>query len=495
MMLSIQDIDYPTYFIGISTFLICYYLFKRPKNFPPGPRGLPLLGYVPFLGSNTAESLRQLKEKYGSVMSIQFGREYWVILNDFNAINEALVKQGHKFSGRPVNFVFDLITKEHGFLSMDYGPTWKALQKFGLMKLRGFGVGRKGMEEHIIEETPYLIESLTKAKDCTSQMKLTFAVSNIMCRVVLGSRFEYDDKKFLHMIEIIQRFSEDSTHTHLLASLTLAPILRFIPPFRNAVKITSDEADCFMKYLREFVEEHKSNFDQNNIRDFIDAFLLEIKKSPKDDSVFNKFQLIQFIRDLLDAGSVTVSSTLAWALLALATFPECQEKISQEISETLGEDGLPSMKHRDDMPYTCAFIQELMRHRTVVPMSIFRKTNEEAILNGYTIPKNTTITPNLWAVHFDSDHFENPQEFLPERFIDRDGKFIKSNHVIPFSIGQRGCIGQQLAKMEVFIFLTGIVQKLKVIPDPERPLPSFYIGGNSVATYEPPKFEVIFERR
>ncbi|XP_077971011.1 cytochrome P450 2B19-like [Styela clava] len=494
-MLWGQRLDYATYIVGITTFLFFYYLWKKTKIFPPGPRGFPLLGYIPFLKNNAAESLFKLKEKYGSVMSVQIGRENWIILNDYDAIIEALVKQGEKFSGRPRNFVFELITKHHGIIAMDYGHNWKALHKFGLMTLRGFGVGKKGMEENVIEETHFLIENLITAKAYSLQKKLTLAASNIISRVVLGSRFEYDDKKLLHMTEIIQKFTEDSTHARLLAVLTMAPILKFLPPFRKVVKITSDDADLFHEYLYKIVEEHELNFDQYNIRDFIDAFLLEIKKSPKDDSVFNKRQLIQYIVDLFDAGSLTTSSTLSWALLALAHFQESQKKIAEEIFETLGEDGISSMKHRSEMPYTCAFIQELLRHRTLVPLSIFHKTNEEAIIHGYSIPKNTTVHPNLWAVHFDPEYFENPEEFRPERFLDGDGKFIKSNHVIPFSVGQRGCLGQQLAKMEIFIILTGIVQKLRVVPDPEKPLPSFYIGGNCVATYEPPQYEVVFERR
>ncbi|XP_077969413.1 vitamin D 25-hydroxylase-like [Styela clava] len=153
------------------------------------------------------------------------------------------------------------------------------------------------------------------------------------------------------------------------------------------------------------------------------------------------------------------------------------------------------MKHRDELPFTCAFIQELMRHRTLVPLGVFHKTNEDAILHGYTIPKDTTICPNLWAVHHDSQHFENPEEFRPERFLDRDGKFIQSNYVIPFSVGPRRCIGEQLARMQIFLLIAGIVQKLRIVPDPDNPLPSFCDGGSSMLIYEPPNFEVLFEKR
>nr|XP_039248924.1 vitamin D 25-hydroxylase-like [Styela clava] len=220
-----------------------------------------------------------------------------------------------------------------------------------------------------------------------------------------------------------------------------------------------------------------------------------MKKREKDDDVFNKIQLVRYVRDLFNAGSATTSSTLSWAFLALVSYPECQEKIVGEILTTFGEDGVPSMKHRHEMPYTCAFIQELMRHRTLFPLSAFHKTNEDSTLNGYNIPINTTIVPNIWAVHYDPKYFKNPREFLPDRFLDRDGKFISSNHVIPFSIGPRHCLGEQLARMDIFVFLTGILQKLKVFPHTGKPLPSFNDGVFCMVTYEPPQFDVVFERR
>nr|XP_039248971.1 cytochrome P450 2J2-like [Styela clava] len=119
-------------------------------------------------------------------------------------------------------------------------------------------------------------------------------------------------------------------------------------------------------------------------------FLIENLTSKNGQSL-HKQMLIQYIRDLFDAGSETTSTTLGWVLVCFGNYPECQEQIADEVKKTLGEDGLPSMKHQNDMPYTCAFIHELMRHRTLVPLSVYHKTNEEATLDEYIIPKNTTV--------------------------------------------------------------------------------------------------------
>nr|XP_039258472.1 cytochrome P450 2J3-like [Styela clava] len=506
----VLGLNFATLTIGMATILLLYYMLKRPKNFPPGPHGLPIIGYVPFMGKNPAVHLQKIWRKYGSVMSVQFGREFWVILNDYQVINQALAKQGKKFSGRPQNFVFDLITEQRGIGFADYGPTWKDFHKFGLMTLRGYGVGKKGVEENIIEESHLLIENLTINNSQDLQMKLTLAISNNISRVVFGSRFDYENRRLIHMIEILRKLkksnflfiffftiysSEDCYEANMLALITLAPMLRFIPPFSGVVKLISSERKIMMGYLQDIIEEHESTFDEHHLRDFTDAFLKEIKNANNKNSSFNKLQLVHFIRDLFEAGSSTSSSTMSWAFLCFAHYAEFQEKIAGEISKTLGENGIPLMKHRDELPFTCAFIQELMRHRTLVPLGVFHKTNEDAILHGYTIPKNTTICPNLWAVHHDSQHFENPEEFRPERFLDRDGKFIQSNYVIPFSVGPRRCIGEQLARMQIFLLIAGIVQKLRIVPDPDNPLPSFCDGGSSMLIYEPPNFEVLFEKR
>lgn len=104
------------------------------------------------------------------------------------------------------------------------------------------------------------------------------------------------------------------------------------------------------------------------------------------------------------------------------------------------------------------------------------------------------ILPNLWAVHHDPENFENPHDFVPERFINSDGKFKKDPRVIPFSIGPRFCLGEHLARMEVFLFLTSLVQRFQICADPSKPLPAFNDGIFGFA-YVPNKFSVSFKPR
>ena len=96
---------------------------------------------------------------------------------------------------------------------------------------------------------------------------------------------------------------------------------------------------------------------------------------------------------------------------------------------------------------------------------------------------------NLWAVHNDPSLWKEPEKFIPEQFIDENGYFVPSNYVIPFGVGPRRCLGEQLARMEIFIFLVSMVQKFEFIPNPDK-FPSIDLGSPGFI-FAPKPFNVI----
>ena len=97
---------------------------------------------------------------------------------------------------------------------------------------------------------------------------------------------------------------------------------------------------------------------------------------------------------------------------------------------------------------------------------------------------------NIWAVHNDPTVWEDPEKFVPERFLDKEGKFFNSSNVIPFSVGPRHCLGEQLAQMEIFISLVGLVQKFEFWADPAtKELPS--LEGILGITYIPKPYKIV----
>uniref|UniRef100_H2YB90 Cytochrome P450 2U1 n=1 Tax=Ciona savignyi TaxID=51511 RepID=H2YB90_CIOSA len=472
--------------ISVSTILpvaailaAVYYWYKRPSNMPPGPRGIPFLGVVPFVEKQSERTFFKWKKDYGSVLSVRMGREDWVVLNDYESIYQALVKQGSSFSGRPSVSILDEITNGHGLAFLDYCEKWKSQRKFGLMTLRGFGVGKKGMEERILEEVDFLCNKIRakNGKPFDIQIILMNAVANVIWNVVIGHRCEYEDGDFKRLIDILRKwFSSDGSV--YIEMLMYVPHLKYVPPFYTKHKELKDDISEMLVIFKRIIEDHENTYDENNSRDFIDAFILEMKRS-QSSSDFTHLQLMQYLRDLFEAGSETTTSTTRWALLCMLHYPETQDKLREEIMNVIGSSARPSMSHKTDMPYMCAFIQEVFRFRTLVPLNVPHKTTEKVNIKGYTIPKGTAVFTNLWAVHNDPDVWDEPNKFKPERHLDDKGNFVHSNHVIPFSVGPRHCLGEQLARMEVFIFLVSLVQKFEFLPDPDaKDLPDIENGSH-----------------
>ncbi|XP_061048048.1 cytochrome P450 2U1 isoform X2 [Eubalaena glacialis] len=169
-----------------------------------------------------------------------------------------------------------------------------------------------------------------------------------------------------------------------------------------------------------------------------------------------------------------------------------KEKVHEEIERVIGGDRAPSLTDKARMPYTEATIMEVQRLSVVVPLSIPHMTSEKTVLQGYTIPKGTIILPNLWSIHRDPAIWEKPNDFYPNRFLDDQGQLIKKETFIPFGIGKRVCMGEQLAKMELFLMFVSLMQSFTfALPKDSKPI----LTGKYGLTLAPHPFNIIISKR
>lgn len=147
----------------------------------------------------------------------------------------------------------------------------------------------------------------------------------------------------------------------------------------------------------------------------------------------------------------------------MALYPEIQEKVQAEIDTVIGPSQPPSMAARESMPYTNAVIHEVQRMGNIIPLNVPREVAADTTLAGYHLPKGTIIVTNLTALHRDPTEWATPDTFNPEHFLE-NGQFKKREAFLPFSIGKRACLGEQLAKTELFIFFTSLLQKFTFKP-------------------------------
>ncbi|KAJ8336616.1 hypothetical protein SKAU_G00378360 [Synaphobranchus kaupii] len=192
-----------------------------------------------------------------------------------------------------------------------------------------------------------------------------------------------------------------------------------------------------------------------------------------DGSSFSEKQLIAFLLDLIFAGTDTTSNTLLFAFLHLMTHPDVQERCQKEIDEVLGEKEQASFEDRHMMPYTQAMIHEAQRLADMAPLAIFHTTTKDTRLMGYDIPKGTLIIPNLSSVLNEESQWKFPHDFNPSNFLNDQGEFVKPEAFMPFSAGARVCLGEGLARMELFLILVTLLRRFKFFWPEDAGVPDY----------------------
>ncbi|XP_069799557.1 cytochrome P450 2F3-like [Dendropsophus ebraccatus] len=476
----------------MALLVVCFsfmILLKRKKgNLPPGPRALPFVGNLHQLDTkDLLKSLKELSNKYGPVFTIYLGPQPNVVLYGYKAVKEALVEQADNFSGRgPFPAVYNF-TKGNG-IAFSNGEKWKVLRRFALVTLRNFGMGKRSVEERIQEEAQFMLEEFrnTKQKPFDPTFFLSRAVSNVICSIVFGNRYEYEDKRFLSLLQLINdNFQVTSSGWGKFYNI-FPGIMDHLPGphhriFRNFEKMKS--------FVLENVKEHEKTFQPECPRDFIDCFLIQMQEEKGNPmSNFNIETLVKTTLNLFFAGTETVSTTLRYGILILMKYPHIKEKVHQEIDKVIGRNRCPTVEDRSKMPYTDAVIHEIQRFSSIIPLSLPHCVIRDTDFRGYHLPEGTNVTPVLISAHNDPEKFKEPEAFNPENFLDENSQFKNNDAFMPFSIGKRICLGEGLARMELFIFFTTFLQNLNfkptVHPDEIDLTPSVSGVGNIPAPYQ-----------
>ncbi|XP_073879746.1 cytochrome P450 2F5 isoform X5 [Macaca fascicularis] len=306
--------------------LVCLLLTlssRDKRKLPPGPRPLPLLGNLLLLRSqNMLTSLTQLSKEYGSVYTVHLGPRRVVVLSGYQAVKEALVDQGEEFSGRGDYPVFFNFTKGNG-IAFSNGDRWKVLRRFSIQILRNFGMGKRSIEERILEEGSFLLAELrkTEGEPFDPTFVLSRSVSNIICSVLFGSRFDYDDERLLTVIRLIN-------DNFQIMSSPWGELYNIFPSLLDWVPGPHQRIFQNFKRLRDLiahsVHDHQASLDPRSPRDFIDCFLTKMAEEKDPLSHFHMDTLLMTTHNLLFGGTETVGTTLRHAFLALMKYPKVQ---------------------------------------------------------------------------------------------------------------------------------------------------------------------------
>ncbi|XP_021435895.2 cytochrome P450 1B1 [Oncorhynchus mykiss] len=488
------------------TFLFAMLLWRRIRrswevHSPPGPFAWPVIGNAVELGNTPHLYFSRMSRKYGDVFQIKLGCRDVVVLN-CDAIRQALIKKGFDFAGRPDFASFQYVSNGDGIAFGTFSEWWKVHRKVAQSTVRMFSTGnmhtKKAFENHVVCEVRELLHIfLVKTKEHQYFQPMTYLVvstANVMTAVCFGKRYSYDDEEFAQVVGRNYQF----TQTVGAGSIVdVMPWLQYFPnPIKNIFENFKELNQEFSKFILNKVVEHRKTIQSSTIRDMTDAFIMALDH-PKDSSPRvspGKDYVPPTIGDIFGASQDTLSTALQWIILILVRFPHIQLRLQEEVDKVVDRSHLPIIEDLSQLPYVMAFIYEMMRFTSFVPLTIPHSTITDTTIMGYTIPKDTVIFINQWSSNHDPTKWTHPETFDPLRFLDQDGSLNKdlASSVLIFSLGKRRCIGEELSKMHLFLFTALLVHQAHFSPDPDKPPTIDYTYG---LTLKPNNFSIAVSLR
>ncbi|KAG2141303.1 cytochrome P450 [Suillus clintonianus] len=435
---------------GVAVYLVKQVLNKNPAPYPPGPRGLPLIGNIqdmphirPWL------TFAEWGKKYGPISHVEILGQHIVVLNSVKSAMDMMDKKGTVYSDRPVlPMGGELCGWKHSLGLLPYGDRLRQYRKnfHHIMGNRAALDVYHPIEE--IETRRFLKHVFAKPEKLQDHVRHTTGA--IILRISHGYEVKENNDPLIDLAErAMDQFSRSTAPGAFMVDIMpfLAKVPEWFPGagFKRLAhewnKTREEMAATPFKFVKDQMAAGiaPKSFTSN---------LLEGRTLSMGEDYDVKWSAAS----LYAAGSDTTVSAIYSLFLAMTLFPHVQKKAQAEIDKVVGTDRLPSFADRDSLPYTAAVVKEVLRWNVVAPTAVPHCVTEDDIHDGYYIPKGSVVIPNIWFMLNDPQTFADPSQFNPERFLDNDGKGPEPEpRTICFGIGRRICPGLHLADASVWI--------------------------------------------
>ncbi|XP_047442835.1 steroid 17-alpha-hydroxylase/17,20 lyase [Mugil cephalus] len=462
-------------------------------SIPCLPR-LPVLGSLPWLGGRLPPHLlfTQLAHRYGRLFALYLGPHYTVVVNDHQHAREVLLQRGRDFAGRPSMVTTNLLTRGGKDIAFsDYSPLWKLHRRLVHNSFTLFGEGTGRLQDIVLSVVDSLcVELLTgpQHRGFDPSPAVTRAVTNVVCMLVFSATYRHGDAELQEVI----RYNDGIVQT--ITRGGLVDVYPWLQVFPN--KSLSKLKECVTvrdRLLTRKLEEHKASLSDGDPRDLLDALLKGQtggQRSPgsKEEGITDDHVLMT-AAEAFGAGVETTSTTLLWILAYLLHHPEVQERVQKELDEQVGGERPVGVSDRGRLPYLDCVINEGMRIRPVSPVLIPHTAMTDSSIGGHPVCHGTRVLVNLWSVHHDPQHWDKPDLFNPGRFLDDQGQRVMPSCFLPFGAGPRVCVGESLARLELFLFLSSLLQRMSFRRPNGAPLPN--LQGQLGVVLQPLPYKVV----
>ncbi|XP_072039824.1 cytochrome P450 2U1-like [Amphiura filiformis] len=275
---------------------------KPSKKVPPGPRfSWPILGNLPSLDPKAPfKTFNKLAVKYGSVYRLQFGSFPVVVLNDYESVRQAFLIQAEEFDDRPRLLVLEMLMPDRGLIRAHSNLAQRVRRRFSLSAFRDLGMGKSRLEEQIADEIQRLCDVISahEGKEFSPFRLLDMVACNVVCCIVFGHGFDYDDPKLMRILNFLEQIFIEASFTGLA---NFVPWMRYLP-FSGFQKVKRFILQTMM-FHKEMIKIARDNYTRGDPRTFIDMYFDNQEKihqeNPDIAEWFDEDDLISCIGDLL----------------------------------------------------------------------------------------------------------------------------------------------------------------------------------------------------
>ncbi|KAG0451884.1 hypothetical protein HPP92_026252 [Vanilla planifolia] len=454
---------------------------------PPGPKGLPLLGYLTQLGPLPHQTFHRLSEKYGPLLHVRLG-VVPVVVPCTATVAEKLLRNDIKFINRPKNSSAEHVAYNYqdiGFLP--YGPKWRmqrrlcSLHLFSSKALDDFQHSRQSELARLVYS---MAEQSGKGSKATVDVgkELAECVGNALSLLLVGRRvFEEgpEVEEFRNMV------MELMTLTGSFCIADFLPGIGWLDP-QGLISRMKKLNQKFDKFLGMFIAEHRAELTSERPKGAVEdgkpcnrdllSVMLELQENADGEGdKLTDIDIKALLLSMFSAGSDSNSILAEWALAELIRVPDVLSRAQAELDSVVGRDRLVSESDLPNLPLLQAIIKETLRLHPPAPISIPRMAVEDCEVDGYLIPKGATLLLNIWAIGRDPVAWpDTPLAFRPDRFLPggrHEGVDLKGSHfgLLPFGTGRRMCVGMNLGLRLLGMLTATLVHSFDwYLPEGER---------------------------
>ncbi|GKB38942.1 putative cytochrome P450 [Tanacetum coccineum] len=436
---------------------------------PPGPYGLPVVGYLPFLSSNLHERFTEIAHRYGPIFSLRLGSKLHIVVNSVDLAKVVIRDLDQTFANRSPTLTALAISYGGYNIVWSNKMYWRNLRKLlvsqflsstNLNECQRF---RKYEVRKMVTEVYSKIGTKIGIKKTVFNTQVNVVTSMLWGLTKSGEEkdLSYTENGFRDIVfKIIELLGEPniSDFIPLLSGLDVQGKQRQMQKQRENLDNIFDS--IIKRRIEAISKETEGSVEEDRRKDFL-SMLLDPNEHQDATMPLNIDQIKALLIDIVVGGTDTTSTMVEWVMAEILRNPSAVRKVQAELTTVVGMN-IVEESHLPQLTYLDAVIKETFRLHPPLPLLIQRCPDETCMVAGYTIPKGSIVYINVWTIHHDPQNWTSPLEFKPERFLRSKWDYNGNNLMfLPFGSGRRICPGIPLGEKMLIYILASLLHSFE----------------------------------